>query len=73
MDRHALDAAREAGQAVSELAAERSRAYLASLFKEPNRLYYGDNLDVLRQHVDDAAVDLVYLDPRFNSNRSYTT
>ncbi len=36
-----------------------------------NALYYGDNLDVLRQHVADESVDLVYLDPPFNSNRSY--
>ena len=36
-----------------------------------NRLYYGDNLDVLRQHVPDESVDLVYLDPPFNSNASY--
>lgn len=36
-----------------------------------NRLYYGDNLDVLRDHVGDASVDLVYLDPPFNSNASY--
>ncbi len=36
-----------------------------------NRLYYGDNLDVLRRHVDDASVDLVYLDPPFNSNADY--
>ncbi len=36
-----------------------------------NRLYYGDNLDVLRRHVEDEAVDLVYLDPPFNSNTSY--
>jgi len=36
-----------------------------------NRLYYGDNLDVLRRHVDDESVDLVYLDPPFNSNASY--
>ena len=34
-------------------------------------LYYGDNLDVLRRHVDDESVDLVYLDPPFNSNASY--
>ena len=37
----------------------------------PNRLYYGDNLDVLRRHVADESVDLVYLDPPFNSNASY--
>lgn len=36
-----------------------------------NRLYYGDNLDVLRQHVPAETVDIVYLDPPFNSNRSY--
>lgn len=36
-----------------------------------NRLYYGDNLDVLRRHVADESVDLVYLDPPFNSNASY--
>lgn len=38
---------------------------------EKNRLYYGDNLDVLRTHVKDQTVDLVYLDPPFNSNRNY--
>lgn len=36
-----------------------------------NTLYYGDNLDVLRRHVPDESVDLVYLDPPFNSNASY--
>ena len=36
-----------------------------------NLLYYGDNLDVLRRHVDDESIDLVYLDPPFNSNASY--
>lgn len=36
-----------------------------------NRLYYGDNLDVLRRYVPDASVDLVYLDPPFNSNANY--
>lgn len=36
-----------------------------------NLLYYGDNLEVLRRHVGDETVDLVYLDPPFNSNASY--
>lgn len=36
-----------------------------------NRLYYGDNLDVLQRYVDDASVDLVYLDPPFNSDANY--
>lgn len=36
-----------------------------------NRLFYGDNLDVLRRHVKDESVDLVYLDPPFNSAADY--
>ncbi|MCA1654803.1 MAG: site-specific DNA-methyltransferase [Sphingomonadales bacterium] len=36
-----------------------------------NRLYYGDNLEVLRDEIADASVDLIYLDPPFNSNASY--
>ena len=36
-----------------------------------NTLFYGDNLSILSQHVDDATVDLIYLDPPFNSNRDY--
>lgn len=36
-----------------------------------NTLFYGDNLDILRQYIPDASVDLVYLDPPFNSNRNY--
>ncbi|WP_394821472.1 DNA methyltransferase [Pendulispora albinea] len=34
-------------------------------------LYYGDNLEVLRRYVDDESVDLVYLDPPFNSAKDY--
>jgi site-specific DNA-methyltransferase (adenine-specific) len=36
-----------------------------------NHLYYGDNLSVLRDHIRDASVDLIYLDPPFNSNAGY--
>jgi DNA modification methylase len=36
-----------------------------------NTLYYGDNLDVLRRYVKDETVDLVYLDPPFNSDQNY--
>jgi DNA modification methylase len=36
-----------------------------------NTLYYGDNLDILRRYVKDESVDLVYLDPPFNSNANY--
>ena len=34
-------------------------------------LFYGDNLDVLRNHIEDGSVDLIYLDPPFNSNANY--
>ena len=37
----------------------------------PNLLYYGDNREVLRLHVADESVDLVYLDPPFNSDATY--
>ena len=37
----------------------------------PNTLYYGDNLTVLREYIPDESVDLVYLDPPFNSNATY--
>ncbi|HYP67398.1 MAG TPA: DNA methyltransferase [Thiobacillaceae bacterium] len=36
-----------------------------------NKLYYGDNLKVLREHIKDESVDLIYLDPPFNSKRDY--
>lgn len=36
-----------------------------------NALFYGDNLKILRDHIKDETVDLVYLDPPFNSNASY--
>lgn len=36
-----------------------------------NHLYYGDNLAVLRDSIRDESVDLIYLDPPFNSNASY--
>lgn len=36
-----------------------------------NTLFYGDNLPILREYVPDESIDLIYLDPPFNSNRSY--
>ncbi|MCL2021292.1 MAG: restriction endonuclease [Betaproteobacteria bacterium] len=36
-----------------------------------NSLYFGDNLDILREHIKAESVDLVYLDPPFNSARDY--
>ena len=38
---------------------------------EKNKLYYGDNLEVLQRYVKDESVDLVYLDPPFNSRQDY--
>ena len=36
-----------------------------------NKLYFDDNLDVLRKHVQSGSVDLIYLDPPFNSQARY--
>ncbi|MCS6870861.1 MAG: DNA methyltransferase [Anaerolineae bacterium] len=36
-----------------------------------NTLYCGDNLEILREYIPDESVDLIYLDPPFNSNRDY--
>ena len=35
------------------------------------KLFYGDNLDVLRKHIKSETVDLCYIDPPFNSKRNY--
>ena len=37
----------------------------------PNQLYFGDNLPILREQIADESVDLIYLDPPFNSNANY--
>jgi len=36
-----------------------------------NQLYYGDNLQILRDYIQNESADLIYLDPPFNSNRNY--
>lgn len=36
-----------------------------------NTLYYGDNLEILREYIKDETIDLIYLDPPFNSKQSY--
>ena len=36
-----------------------------------NTLYYGDNLTILREYIATESIDLIYLDPPFNSNRNY--
>lgn len=39
--------------------------------EKPNHLYYGDNLGILRERISAESVDLIYLDPPFNSNATY--
>jgi site-specific DNA-methyltransferase (adenine-specific) len=36
-----------------------------------NVLYYGDNLDILRKYIPENSIDLIYLDPPFNSKKDY--
>ena len=57
---HCFRRRNEAGIVVSSPAIERK-----------NKLYFGDNLSVLREYVADASVDPIYLDPPFNSNADY--
>jgi hypothetical protein len=42
-----------------------------SIMDAQNKLYFGDNLKILRDYVEDASVDLIYLDPPFNSQATY--
>lgn len=37
-----------------------------------NRIYLGDNLPIMRKHIEDGSVDLIYLDPPFNSQATYS-
>ena len=45
--------------------------YALGKMDEKNKLYFGDNLKILRDYVEDASVDLIYLDPPFNSQATY--
>src|SRR5260221_10899162 len=36
-----------------------------------NKLFFGDNLPILRNYITDESVDLIYLDPPFNSSANY--
>jgi DNA modification methylase len=38
---------------------------------ETNLLYYGDNFDIMKRYIEDESIDLVYLDPPFNSSQNY--
>src|SRR5580698_7172759 len=48
-----------------------SNCTMASPEPWKNKLFFGDNLKTLREEIADASVDLVYLDPPFNSNATY--
>ncbi|HBV85535.1 MAG TPA: modification methylase [Desulfosporosinus sp.] len=39
--------------------------------EQKNKFYFGDNLVVLRSYVQDESIDLIYLDPPFNSKANY--
>ena len=45
--------------------------YALDNMDDKNKLYFGDNLKILRDYVEDASVDLAYLDPPFNSSATY--
>jgi len=53
---------RPAGQAPTG-ATERRLCYALDNVDGTNKLYFGDNLKILRDYVEDASVDLIYLDP----------
>ena len=48
-----------------------SEAPPATIIAMPGDLFYGDNLEVMRRHVPDESIDLIYLDPPFNSDETY--
>ena len=62
---------RPANEVHAEFVESWSAAQDAQKSLPKNQLYFGDNLDILRNHVADASVDLIYLDPPFNSNANY--
>ena len=55
---------------------QRRRCFLdlfARVHGMSNRLFYGDCLAIIREHLRNNSVDLIYLDPPFNSNRAYNS
>ena len=45
--------------------------YASAQMDWKNKLYFGDNLGILKEHVATESVDLIYLDPPFNSSATY--
>ena len=68
---HGVRAARGGGSAGSIDLANPVAQQMSEPAKAQNRLYYGDNLDVLRNKIASESVDLCYIDPPFNSKRNY--
>ena len=62
---------RPASEVHPELVGQSRAAKNQHIARTKNQLYFGDNLDILRNHVADSSVDLIYLDPPFNSNANY--
>ncbi len=56
---------------MSTLTKAHSLPAVLSSNEQNNELYYGDNLSILRDHILTESIDLVYLDPPFNSNQDY--
>jgi DNA modification methylase len=56
---------------MSSLTKAHSIPALLSPDDDRNELYYGDNLNILREHILTESIDLIYLDPPFNSNQDY--
>ena len=54
-----------------EKVTEIERQNSLELVVNTNQLYYGDNLDILRTYIPDESIDLIYIDPPFNSNQAY--
>lgn len=71
------DAPQHRQKPIAGRSAERLKGWVAPLVSalrgrmDGNALYYGDNMDILRKHIAEASVDLIYLDPPFSSNASY--
>jgi DNA modification methylase len=51
--------------------AARLEGFVSSILGDHDALFYGDNLPILREHISSESVDLVYLDPPFNSQATY--
>lgn len=65
-----MDLALDNGLLRGRLRGGKLLCYASAAMSWKNRLYFGDNLKILREYVPDASVDLIYLDPPFNSSPS---